>query len=86
MGRSGYTSLSLKTEDYKRIREKWDKLPSTGDTFTVWASKVLEGMCDFTKIQSEVPNLSSFVSSKCNPIQATRPTKAIEPKTPITSR
>ena len=41
IGRSGYTSLSLKQTKYGKIRKKFDSNVSTNKTFTAWAEDVL---------------------------------------------
>lgn len=42
MGLSGYTSLSLDQTKYSKIRKNWDNHIRTEDTFTVWATNILE--------------------------------------------
>jgi hypothetical protein len=44
MGKSGYTSLSLDENRYSSLRKNWDKVISstTDETFTAWATTVLE--------------------------------------------
>ena len=42
MGVSGYTSLSLDQNRYARLRKNWDNHVFTDDSFTVWATNVLE--------------------------------------------
>ena len=52
MGKSGYTSLSLEEKRYAQLREKWNKIISndTDDTFTMWATKILESAIDRTEL------------------------------------
>ena len=59
MGKSGYTSLSIEEKQYARLRKDWNKIiePTTDDTFTVWAMKVLEAAITRTElIDSMFPN------------------------------
>ena len=42
MGLSGYTSLSLDQKRYTRLRKNWDSHINTDQTFTVWATNILE--------------------------------------------
>ena len=42
MGKSGYTSLSLEEKRYAKLRRNFDTTISTDQTFTTWATDVLE--------------------------------------------
>jgi mRNA-degrading endonuclease HigB of HigAB toxin-antitoxin module len=60
MGKSGYTSLSLDENRYATLRKDWDKIvgKNTEDTFTAWATTVLEQAIQRTSlIDSMFPTL-----------------------------
>lgn len=42
MGLSGYTSLSLEEKRYAKLRKNWESKVVTENSFTVWATEVLE--------------------------------------------
>jgi len=50
LGRSGYTSLSIKEDDYNEIRKKYDALYEGKLTFTVWSQNVIEASFDRLKL------------------------------------
>jgi len=56
MGKSGYTSLSLDQKRYAKLRKDWDN--SVGryveDTFTAWATTVLEQSIERTSLLSSM--------------------------------
>jgi len=59
MGKSGYTSLSLDQNRYAVLRKNWDKVVEKGteDTFTAWATTILEQSIQRTSlIHSMYPN------------------------------
>ena len=59
MGKSGYTSLSLDETRYSKLRKSWDNIvgKDTDDTFTVWATTVLEQSVErVSLIKSMFPN------------------------------
>lgn len=59
MGKSGYTSLSLDEKKYSRLRKNWDQVigKTSDDSFTVWATTVLEQAIDRTSlVESLFPN------------------------------
>ena len=61
MGISGYTSLSIAQDKYKKIRKDFDKIirPDTDDTFTAWATSILESNITRMGYLKEIfPNLS----------------------------
>ena len=59
MGISGYTSLSLDQKRYAKLRKDWDAVvgKNIDDTFTAWATTVLEQSIQRTTlIDSMFPN------------------------------
>jgi len=61
MGRSGYTSLSIRLDEYARTRRKWETLiaPNSNVTFTEWHSDVTEKSLDRVALLKKMfPNLN----------------------------
>jgi hypothetical protein len=61
MGSSGYTSLSLEEKKYAKIRKEWDRVikDSSDETFTTWATTVLEQSIERTSLLNVMfPNLT----------------------------
>jgi len=62
MGITGYTSLSLREKDYKRIRKEFDKTVVDDldhNSFTQWATNILENAVNRTgKLKLKFPHLS----------------------------
>ena len=56
MGISGYTSLSLEEKKYAKIRKEWDRVikDTVDDTFTAWATTVLEQSIERTSLISSM--------------------------------
>jgi hypothetical protein len=61
MGKSGYTSLSLDEKRYAKLRKNWEQVigKEKGETFTVWATNILEQSIQRTSlVESLYPNYS----------------------------
>jgi hypothetical protein len=63
MGKSGYTSLSLDEKRYAKLRKDWESHVTTEDTFTVWATTVLEKAIEREKELSSRYSGLHFVGS-----------------------
>ena len=61
MGLSGYTSLSINQNRYKKIRNRFDKIVAGGTdvTFTMWATNIIESGVDrIDYLKKKFPDLS----------------------------
>ena len=64
MGRSGYTSLSIKEKKYVKLRRAFDSIVDSDKTFTVWVMKILETALNREKsVNSNYPGIR-FVGTK----------------------
>ena len=56
MGKSGYTSLSLDENRYAKLRKDWDKVigKTSEDTFTAWATTILEQSIERTSLINSI--------------------------------
>ena len=67
MGISGYTSLSIHQERFKKIRKGYEKVikPETNDTLTSWATRILElNLSRMDYLKKTFPNLSIIKATK----------------------